>query len=237
LSLALELLLGPRVTLHHQENAVSEEDSPNKYIFVTRNEVSHQASYDHPSEEDALSEEDSRTLATVASTRRMSDYQASYENHPECALEKSSTKEHGGGKKLSPLPSLGSDNFADDDDVDQCTVMQRQYLDGKLRVISNVVFVASAIYVAMEATYLPYYQFYKDVPYYVREAENDDVWWTYYNETDAFPDYLSNTTDENAWSEWFNNSFLDEEEELGEFLFQVPNADRKYEVRLTHCQF
>jgi hypothetical protein len=164
-----------------------------------------------------LSEEDSRTKATVASTGTMSHYQSSYENHPEDTLKKSSKNELGGGKKLSPLPSFKGDQFVDDDtdDVDQCSVMQRHYLDGKLRVISNVVFfVASAIYVAAEATYLPYYQFYKDVPYYVREAENDDVWWTYYNETDAFPDYLSNTTDDYAWSEWFNNSFLDEEEEL-----------------------
>ncbi|KAL3903956.1 MAG: hypothetical protein SGARI_005145 [Bacillariaceae sp.] len=108
--------------------------------------------------------------------------------------------------------------------------MQREAVNHKLGIAANVIFViASAIYVAMEETYLPFYSFYRDVPHEIRESENDDVWWQYYNETDAFPDYLyENVTNETAWSEWFNNSFLDEDEELNEFVFQVPNADQKY---------
>ena len=107
--------------------------------------------------------------------------------------------------------------------------MRREFTNHKLSVASNVIFVAAtALYVSMEITYLPYYRFYRDVPFDVRESENDDVWWQYYNETDAFPSYLDNAS-EQEWGEWFNSSFLDEDAELNEFVFQVPNADRKYD--------
>jgi hypothetical protein len=139
-----------------------------------------------------------------------------------------------GEKELPPLPSFEGDDHFHEDDKNHATVSQRIYLDSKIQVISHVVFViAASIYVALEVTVLPYYQFYKDVPYRVREAETDDVWWQYYNDTDAFPDYLYNATDDYSWGEWYNNSFLDEEEELNEFLFKVPNADSKYAVSLN----
>jgi hypothetical protein len=219
--------------------AMPEDSSPTKMTLSTTGKTFHQATYENPLEEDALSGADARTKVTVALTGTMSLDQARHEKPREMDLENSPTKDFGTEKKLSSLPSLNSlkdGHFVDDDDVDQCTVMQRHYLDGKLRVISNVVFiVASALYVAAEATYLPYYQFYRDVPYDVREAVTDDVWWTYYNETDAYPDYLSNATDDYSWSEWYNNSFLDEKE-VGEFLFPVPNAGRRYEVRFTRFQ-
>ena len=88
--------------------------------------------------------------------------------------------------------------------------------------------IAAALYVATEITYLPYYRFYRDVPYAIRESENDDVWWQYYNETDAIPFFLHNVTEQER-GEWFNNSFLDEDSELNEFVFQVPNAEEKCE--------
>jgi hypothetical protein len=232
----------PRAKSHvasYEGAAMSEDYSPTKTTLSTTCRTFHQATYEKPLEEDALSGADARTKVTVASTGTMSLDQARHENPREMDLENSPTKDFGSETKFSSLPSLNSledGHFVDDDDVDQRTVMQRHYLNGKLRVISNVVFiVASALYVAAEATYLPYYQFYRDVPYDVREAVTDDVWWTYYNETDAYPDYLSNATDDYSWSEWYNNSFLDEKE-VGEFLFPVPNADRKYEVRCTRFQ-
>ena len=136
-----------------------------------------------------------------------------------------------GEKKLPPLPSFEQHDDFQDDDENHVTVSQREYSDSKIQLISHVVFViASSVYVALEVTILPYYQFYKDVPYHIRETEDDDIWWQYYNETDAFPEYLYNATDDYTWSEWYNNSFLDEEEELNEFLFKVPNADSKYAV-------
>mmetsp|Transcript_11008 Transcript_11008/g.26208 ORF Transcript_11008/g.26208 Transcript_11008/m.26208 type:complete len:476 (-) Transcript_11008:686-2113(-) len=130
-----------------------------------------------------------------------------------------------------PLPPFEGDDHFNDDDADHSSgVSHHDFFASKIRVISNVVFViASAIYVAQEVTILPYYQFYKGVPYHIRETEDDDVWWQYYNDTDAFPDYLYNSTDDYTWMEWYNNSFLDEDEELNEFIFQVPNADSKYE--------
>jgi hypothetical protein len=213
-----------------EEGVSSKDDSPTNSALSSLGTISYTAAYKNAHEDDALSEEDARTKVTVASSSTMSRNEALYEIPPKSAL--ANTQELGGRKTYPPF--LKGDCFVDDDNENECNVNQRHYLDAKLRVISNVVFVvASAIYVAAEATYLPYYQFYKGVPYDVREAENDDVWWTYYNETDAFPDYLSNATDDYVWSEWFNTSFLDEEEEIGEFLFQVPNADRKYEVRST----
>ena len=135
------------------------------------------------------------------------------------------------GKKTHLPPIEGDDHFQDDDTDRPSGVSHHDFFASKIQVISNVVFViASAIYVAQEVTILPYYQFYKDVPYDIRETEDDDVWWRYYNDTDAFPDYLYNATDDYTWMEWYNNSFLDEDEELNEFIFQVPNADSKYEV-------
>ncbi|KAG7355216.1 hypothetical protein IV203_004572 [Nitzschia inconspicua] len=138
-------------------------------------------------------------------------------------------------KGESTFPALSSfdeddHHFRDDDVHDSDDVVARGYFESKIQVISHVVFViASSIYVAMEVTVLPYYQFYKNVPYHVRESDDEVVWMQYYNETNAFPDYLQNATDDTALMEWYNNSFLDEGEELNEFLFQVPNAARKYE--------
>ena len=106
----------------------------------------------------------------------------------------------------------------------------RQLTNLKLTIVSQFIFVvATALYVATEITYLPYYRFYRDVPYAVRESDNDDVWWAYYNETDAFPSYLDDNATEQDWGEWYNNSFMDEDAELNEFVFQVPNAAKKYD--------
>ncbi|KAG7359254.1 hypothetical protein IV203_015843 [Nitzschia inconspicua] len=138
-------------------------------------------------------------------------------------------------KGESTFPALSSfdgddHHFRDDDAHDSDGVVAHGYFESKIQVISNVVFIiASSIYVAMEVTVLPYYQFYKNVPYHVRESDDEVVWMQYYNETNAFPDYLQNATDDTALMEWYNNSFLDEGEELNEFVFQVPNAARKYE--------
>jgi hypothetical protein len=145
-------------------------------------------------------------------------------------------------KAVAPSPPSGSDSGVIEDnhsgyykkknqcDEDYEDLKERMH-NSKLQIISDVVFAfASAIYVALEVTILPYYQFYRDVPYHVRETDEEDVWWKYYNETGKFPDWLLNRTDDWTWEAWFNSSFMDEEEELGEFLFQVPNAEKKYEV-------
>lgn len=143
----------------------------------------------------------------------------------------------------TPPPSLEDDSDDcfhenDDDDDDNSkekytTTKAPDIFDVQLRVVTNIVFViSSAIYVAMEVTVLPYYRFYEGTPWHVRESTDDGVWWKYYNETDAVPEYLRNSTDEDARMQWYNNSFLNEKEELGEFLFQVPNAGSKYEVRV-----
>ncbi|KAL3937928.1 MAG: hypothetical protein SGARI_001941, partial [Bacillariaceae sp.] len=162
------------------------------------------------------------------------------EVHKEDFHDEGSPKKEGNDKEAAPFAvaevvaiEKGTDKFEDDHSGDSKSEENELYEElqqGRLHVISNVVFVvASAIYVALEVTMLPYYRFYKDVPYHVRETEDDDVWWNYYNETGAFPEWLLNATDDYTWMEWYNNSFLDEEENLGEFLFQVPNAAEKYE--------
>ena len=126
-------------------------------------------------------------------------------------------------------PSQGATAKSKSNNKKSQEALQRESTNHNLSLASNVIFViATAIYVAMEVTMLPYYRFYRDVPYDIRESDNEDVWWQYYNETDAFPDYLYNTTDDSVWGEWFNNSFLDEDAVLNEFVFQVPNADKKY---------
>ncbi|KAL3940344.1 MAG: hypothetical protein SGARI_001001 [Bacillariaceae sp.] len=146
--------------------------------------------------------------------------------------------------RLPPPPSndaidFGEASTQDDEDIMEAVTareegkkeaaLQREPTNHKLSIVSNMIFViAASLYVAMEITYLPYYRFYRDVPYAIRESENDDLWWEYYNDTEAFPSYLENATEE-EWGDWFNNSFLDEDAELNEFVFQVPNADEKYD--------
>ncbi|KAL3911320.1 MAG: hypothetical protein SGILL_007324 [Bacillariaceae sp.] len=172
---------------------------------------------------------------------QIEDHSSDDEVHNDVFHDEGSPKNDEEEIVVPPSPSSGShdgDQFEDDHSGDKKQVnvdvdiddLQEDLQKNKISVISNVVFViASAIYLALEVTILPYYRFYKDVPVHIREDENDDVWWNYYNETGAFPDWLLNADDDLTWERWFDNSFLDEEEELGEFLFQVPNADEKYE--------
>jgi hypothetical protein len=104
--------------------------------------------------------------------------QYSYNSNGEESNENTTASSDGKHKTLLPKKPSNDDNFDDDvydptSNSDHDTITVRELSDGKFRIASGVCFViASAIYVALEVTVLPYYQFYRDVPYDIRENEN-----------------------------------------------------------------
>jgi hypothetical protein len=96
-----------------------------------------------------------------------------------------------------------------------------------MAVIANSVFVvACCLYVSYVGTIFGQFQWYKGVPASIYYADDDITWWNYYEESGKIPPTLNeNVTDDNAWYEWYNSTFLEGEKTLG-FLFQT-NGDKE----------
>jgi hypothetical protein len=96
-----------------------------------------------------------------------------------------------------------------------------------MAVIANSIFVvACCLYVSYVGTIFGQFQWYKGVPASIYYADDDITWWNYYDESGKIPPTLNeNVTDDNAWYEWYNSTFLEGEKTLG-FLFQT-NGDKE----------